>query len=250
MQVVVNKLVTNCELSGNGKLVILLHGWGDNLHGLEPLHKNLTRHFQVLSVDLPGFGSTEAPKEIWNLDNYSHFVADLLEKLELNDLYAAIGHSNGGAVLIRAISLGVIKPERLILLAASGIRSKQPAKRFALQVIAKTGNAATIWMPERYRQALRKSLYGAAGSDLLVMPQLQETFKKTVRQDVQADAATISIPTLLLYASNDQSLPHGSGKRYQELIPNSRLEVISDAGHFLHLDQPDKVSALVEEFLQ
>jgi len=250
MQVVVDNLVTNCELTGTGKLVLLLHGWGDSLQGLQPLQAKLAKHYRVLSVDMPGFGSTEAPKDVWSLDNYSHFIADLLKKLDLPNPYAAIGHSHGGAVVIRAISLGLLAPKRVVLLAASGVRSNQHAKRFAFKVIAKTGNAATLWMPERYRQALRKSLYGAAGSDLLVMPQLQETFKKTVRQDVQADASKISVPTLLIYAADDQTVPKGSGKRYQQLIADSRLEIIHDAGHFVHLDQPDKVTTLIEEFLQ
>jgi pimeloyl-ACP methyl ester carboxylesterase len=250
MQVVVDDLITNCELAGKGKLVLLLHGWGDSLHGLRPLQAALAKHYHVLAVDLPGFGSTEAPKTVWDLDNYSHFVADLLKKLDLSQPYAVIGHSNGGAVAIRAISLRLLEPKRVVLLAASGVRSGQQAKRLAFKVIAKTGNAATLWMPDRYRQALRKSLYGAAGSDLLVMPQLQETFKKTVRQDVQADASNIAAPTLLIYADQDEAVPLSSGRHYQELIANSRLEIVKDAGHFVHLDQPDKVTGLIEKFLQ
>lgn len=250
MQVIVDDLITNCELTGKGKLVLLLHGWGDNLHGLRHLQAALAKHYQVLTVDLPGFGSSEAPKTVWDLDNYAHFTADLLKKLELPETYAVIGHSNGGAITIRAISLHLLDPERVVLLAASGIRTQQHARRFALKVIAKTGSAATVWMPDRYRQALRKSLYGAAGSDLLVMPQLQETFKKTVRQDVQADARLVTMPTLLIYAADDQAVPLVSGQRYKQLIPNSKLEVIEAAGHFVHLDQPQQVSNLIERFLQ
>jgi pimeloyl-ACP methyl ester carboxylesterase len=250
MQVVVDDLITNCELSGKGKLVLLLHGWGDSLHGLHSLQAVLAKHYQVLAVDLPGFGSTEAPKTVWDLDDYAQFIADLLKKLELSEPYGLIGHSNGGAVAIRAISLHLLDPKRVVLLAASGIRAKQHARRLALQVIAKTGNAATLWMPNRYRQALRKSLYGAAGSDLLVMPQLQETFKKTVRQDVQADAKSIAAPTLLIYAADDDAVPLSSGRRYEQLITNSKLEIIHESGHFVHLDQPEKVTSLIEEFLQ
>jgi pimeloyl-ACP methyl ester carboxylesterase len=250
MQVVVDDLIANCELTGKGKLILMLHGWGDSLHGLRPLQAILARHYQVLAMDLPGFGSTEAPKTVWNLDNYATFVADLLKKLELPEPYAVIGHSNGGAVAIRAISLHLLEPKRVVLMAASGVRSRQHAKRLAFKVIAKTGNAATVWMPDRYRQALRKSLYGAAGSDLLVMPQLQETFKKTVRQDVQTDAKRIAAPTLLIYAADDQAVPLSVGKRYEQLISNSQLEVIEDSGHFVHLDQAEKVTHLIKEFLQ
>ncbi len=249
MQVVVDDLLTNCDLSGKGKLILLLHGWGDNLQGLKHLQAALSKKYRVLSIDLPGFGSTEAPKTVWSLDNYGYFIANVLTKLELDQPYAVIGHSNGGAVAIRSISLKILTPDKLVLLAASGIRNSKSAKRVAFQVLAKTGNAATIWMPERYREALRKSLYGAAGSDLLVMPQLEETFKKTVRQDVQEDAKLIDIPTLLIYARNDDEVPLWHGEKYKELIPNSTLETIEESGHFVHLDQHARVLHLIEGFI-
>jgi len=249
MQVVVNDLVTNCELSGTGSRVLLLHGWGDSIRGLHQLQTDLAEHFQVLAIDLPGFGSTEVPKSVWNLDDYGDFIAAVLKKLEFQQPYSVIGHSNGGAVAIRAIALNSLKPEKLVLIAASGIRPPRQAKRLFFAVLAKVGNAATIWMPERYRSALRKSLYKAAGSDMLVAPQLQETFKKTVRQDVQDDARTITVPTLLIFADNDPAVPSNSGQRYNELIKNSELKVIENAGHFIHIDQAEKVNELIEGFL-
>lgn len=228
----------------------MLHGWGDSSKGLSNLQSNLAGEYKVLIVDLPGFGGSQAPQAVWDLDNYAHFLRALLEKLEFKQPYALIGHSNGGALAIRAVSLGLIKPKRLILLAASGIRSDKKVKRLALKIIAKSGDVATIWMPERYRQALRKSLYGVAGSDMLVMPQLKETFKKTVRQDVQTDAAKITLPTLLIYADKDKAVPVDHGHRYQHLIKGSRLEVINDSEHFVHLDQPQRVQELITGFLK
>lgn len=249
MQAVVDSLLTNYQLQGKGKLVLVLHGWGDNLKGLEGLIKQLSQHYRVLALDLPGFGGTQAPDGAWDLDDYARFVHAVLDKLELKQPYAVIGHSNGGALAIRATSLGELQPDKLVLLAASGVRANNAFKRLTLKIIAKTGNLATIWMPERYRQALRKSLYGAAGSDMMVAPVLQETFKKTVRQDVQADAVVIEAPTLLIYAQGDQSVPVADGRQYHDLISHSRLEIIKDAGHFVHLDQPERVQQLIEEFL-
>jgi pimeloyl-ACP methyl ester carboxylesterase len=251
VNVVVDQLLTNYQLSGSGedKLILLLHGWGDAAKGLAALQKELSHKYRVLTPDLPGFGGTQAPAEAWDLDNYAQYLQNLLKKLGLDQPYAVIGHSNGGALAIRSISLGKLQPTKLILLAASGSRAKNSSKRLLLNIIAKAGNLATIWMPARYRQALRKSLYGAAGSDMLVAPQLQNTFKKIVRQDVQADAAALNIPTLLIYAAVDKAVPLTDGQNYQSLIKNSRLEVIQAAGHFLHLDQPAEVNKLIEDFL-
>ena len=249
MQIVVNDLLTNYELNGSGKLILLLHGWGDSSKGLRNIQDELSSKFKVLAPDLPGFGGTQAPKEVWNLDNYADFLESLLAKLELDQPYAVIGHSNGGALAVRALSLGKFKPQKLILLAASGVRTKNTLKRLFIKLLAKTGNIATLWMPERYRQDLRKSLYGFAGSDMLVVPELQETFKKTVRQDVQSDAVSINVPTLLIYATDDKAVPISDGKQYKDLIRGSKLEVVHESGHFVHIDQPQKVISLIKDFL-
>ena len=249
MNVVVDDLLVRYEVKGVGKTVVLLHGWGDSLQGLAQLQTQLAKTYQVISLDLPGFGASQAPAEIWDLDNYTTFLAHFLQKIDCQ-AYAIIGHSNGGALAIKAIGSGALQPAKLILLAASGIRNHQSAKRQALQVIAKTGNAATFWLPSSTRTGLRRKLYGAVGSDLLVVEHLQETFKKTVRQDVRADAARITIPTLLVYADKDAAVPLADGKTYQRLIAGSRLEIISGASHFLHLDEPAKVSLLIAAFIQ
>ncbi len=249
MQVIVDDLLTHYDLHGKGKLVVLLHGWGDSAKGLAGLQKELTVQYRVLSVDLPGFGSTQMPKTAWDLDDYARFVEHLLRKLEFQQPYAVIGHSNGGALAIRAVSLECLQPQRLVLLAASGVRTNNPTRRLIIKIIAKTGNAVTLWLPRRRRQALRKHLYGATGSDMLVVPELEDTFKKTVRQDVQGDAAAIDVPTLLIYAASDDAVPVADGRQYHSLIKGSRLEVVKNAGHFVHLDQPDKTVALIKEFL-
>jgi len=250
MQLVVNNLMAHYTLSGKGKLVLLLHGWGDNAETFSGLSAHLAKNYQVLAPDLPGFGATEAPKQTWNLDDYASFLGQFLKKLKFDQPYAIIGHSNGGALAIRAVSLGAVQPQKLVLLVASGVRTNNKLKRFSLKIIAKTGNIATLWLPERYRRALRKSLYGAAGSDMLVAPHLQDTFKKTVRQDVQGDAAALTTPTLLIYGAADNAVPAADGRQYHDLIKGSRLEIVERASHFVHHDQPEQVTKLIEEFLK
>ncbi|MGH7193731.1 MAG: alpha/beta fold hydrolase, partial [Candidatus Saccharimonadales bacterium] len=95
MNVVVDNLLTDYSLSGKGRLVLLLHGWGDSSKGLAGLQRRLSDGYEVLALDLPGFGGTQAPADVWNLDDYARFVAAALKKLKLGQPYAVIGHSNG-----------------------------------------------------------------------------------------------------------------------------------------------------------
>src|SRR5580692_991804 len=98
MNVVVDGLMTNYQKAGQGKKLVFLHGWGDSSKTFAKLIQQLGPKYEVLSLDLPGFGGTETPGEAWTLDHYADFVADFLAKLGGKDVYGLIGHSFGGAV--------------------------------------------------------------------------------------------------------------------------------------------------------
>jgi pimeloyl-ACP methyl ester carboxylesterase len=250
MQVIVDDLVINYEARGQGKVVLLLHGWGDSWQTFNQLINKLSENYYVVALDLPGFGGSQIPKDIWSLDNYASLVQHFLAKLKLNnDPYAVIGHSNGGALAIRAISLKHLEPSKLVLLAASGVRNTNNKRRAVTRLVAKTGKVTTFFLSRETKQKLRRKLYGTIGSDMLFAPHLQETFKVTVRQDVQVDAAKIDIPVLLIFADNDPAIPLSDAKRYHELMINSKLEVINSKDHFVHHDQSVKVEQLIVEFL-
>jgi len=251
MQVIVDGLLTNYKVSGTGKTVLLLHGWGDNLETYKELTNSLEKKYRVVSIDLPGFGKTQAPREAWDLSNYAYFLKEFFRKTEINKIYSVIGHSNGGALSIHAISVGAFETEKLVLLAASGVRDASGFKMTLFKILAKIGKIVTFWLPDGQKKRLQKRLYGTIGSDMLAVPELRETFKLTVRHDVQNDAKNITVPTVLIYGSNDRATPAETiGKRLHSLIPNSSLHVLSGAEHFVHHDQPANTIKLIEDFLR
>ncbi|GAC1392179.1 MAG: alpha/beta hydrolase [Candidatus Saccharimonadales bacterium] len=250
MQVIVNGLMTHYEESGQGKNIILLHGWGDSLKTFKDLQTTLSASFHVISVDLPGFGQTATPTSVWNLDNYAEFIQFFVEKLKLSPIEVLIGHSNGGALAIVSTAKKYISPRKLVLLAASGIRNSKRNKVNTITVIAKVGKVLTLWLPKTTRKKLQEQLYGTIGSDMLVAPHLKETFKATVKQDIQSEARLITCPTLLIYGVNDKATPPKDGELFASLIPKARLVVINNAAHFVHNDASDKVKATILEFLQ
>lgn len=251
MNVVVDGLLTNYVISGEGKnYALLLHGWGDSRKTFNHIDKFLKDEYKLVSLDLPGFGQTQAPKEVWGLDNYVNFLANFLEKLKIKKVDLIIGHSNGGALAIKAVASNKISPDSLVLLSSAGIRDRQKGKKLAIKAIAKTGKVATFWLPKNYKQNLQKKLYGTVGSDMLVVPELKETFKRTVSEDVQNQARKIKIPTLLIYGSNDKATPLQYGEIYKKLITNSHLEIIKNASHFAHQEYPEKIANMIKGFLK
>ena len=249
MQLVVDGLLTSYSRIGKGKAVLLLHGWGDSQQTFSRLVKDLSAKYEIITVDLPGFGASQSPDKAWQLEDFSNFLNEFVRKAKIGSLYAIVGHSNGGAIAIQALASKQLKSEKLILMASSGIRTGSSLRKIIFQIIAKTGNLATIWMPERYRLALRKSLYNTAGSDYLAVPHMEETFKNIVRRDGQKEASELNLPVLLIYADGDNDVPLSHGKIYDRIIKDSKLVIIPEAGHFVHHDQPEDVYKEIVGFL-
>jgi pimeloyl-ACP methyl ester carboxylesterase len=249
MQVVVDSLLTAYEVQGKGKAVLLLHGWGDRAAGLTALHIALAKQYKVIALDLPGFGGTESPKNVWGLDEYAQFVAHFVEKINQRKLTAIIGHSNGGAIAVRGLARGWLTTDKLVLLASAGVRGVYKGRIKALRYLAKAGKVLTMPLPKHVKQKLRKQVYKTAGSDMLVAEHLQETFKKVVTDDIRSDATSLTVPALLLYGDQDDATPLWFGEALHEAISGSTLEILEGAGHFVHLEQPGRIVRLIEEFL-
>ncbi|MGD0284264.1 MAG: alpha/beta hydrolase [Candidatus Saccharimonadales bacterium] len=248
MQMVVEKLLTHFERIGSGKSIVLLHGWGDQAVSFVSLSSKLAKHYDVIIPDLPGFGGTEMPTEAWDLTNYATFISQFLQKLGVINVYAYIGHSNGGAIAIKGLSDGCLSANKLILLSSSGIRDDN--KRISIvKTVTKTGKLLTSPLPNSMQMKLRQKLYRTVGSDMLVAEHMSSTFKKIITDDVQADAKQLDLPTLILYGSNDKITPKVYGQRFHDLIKNSSLKIIPSASHFIHHDQLETILKLIEDFL-
>ncbi|MBL8121919.1 alpha/beta hydrolase [Candidatus Saccharibacteria bacterium] len=246
MQSIVSNIATHYTRSGKGRVIVLLHGWGDGSQSWQSFANKLASDYDVIVPDLPGFGGTEAPKEAWNVMRYAEFVRDLIHKIGVQP-YAIIGHSNGGAIAVKGVGQGMFQAEKLILLASAGVRN--PRANPGLQVIAKVGKVVAAPLPSKVRNKLRRKLYQKAGSDLLVAEHMQDTFKKIVRDDVRADAAYISTPTLLVYGDADTETPIEIAHELHSAIEGSRLLILPGVGHHVHSEAEDVALKTVREFL-
>jgi pimeloyl-ACP methyl ester carboxylesterase len=249
MQVIVDGLMTNYLETGTGKTILALHGWGSDSSTFAELMKEFGESYLFIAVDLPGFGASQKPTAAWGLDDYAKFVQAFLRKLD-SEPFAILAHSNGAAIAVKAVASGVLKPEKLILMGAAGIRPKQTSRKLVLKAIAKTGKAATIVLPPTVRKKIRERFYDKIGSDYRRIEGMEATFNKTVNEDVLPLAAQVDIPTLLLYGEADTSTPPLYGELYKEAMPNATLEVIGGAGHYVHIDAKDKTEKAIGEFLK
>lgn len=245
MQVVVDGLLTNYIESGKGRPVLLLHGWGDSSATFQKLTNELDNKFRVLALDLPGFGGSQKPDKGWELNDYTNFLELWLKKIEAGKMHGVIGHSNGGAVAIHALATGKLQANRLVLLSSAGIRIPRKAIKF----VAEVGKILTSRLPGSIKSKIRKRFYVSIDSEALMLPQMEETFRKVVSHDVLDEAAKVTIPTLIIYGDNDTDTPPSYGHKFHAAIKNSQLRIVKSAGHFVHHDQIEEVNQTISEFL-
>ncbi len=249
MNVVVDGLMTNYQKAGSGDAIVLLHGWGDSGSTFKELAKDLQGEYQLLVLDLPGFGGTQVPPASWDLNDYADFIDHWLNKTNTTKVAAFIGHSYGGSILIKGIGDGKLKSEKLVLIASAGVRNKQKIKKTALKALAKAGKIPLALLPASQQQRIRRKLYTSVGSDAMLAPHMQQTFRRIISQDVQGAAAKIDQPTLLIYGRDDKSTPPSDGRLLHQTIAGSKLEML-DGSHFIHQEAPQKVASLIKDFLK
>ncbi|HET8669112.1 MAG TPA: alpha/beta hydrolase, partial [Candidatus Saccharimonadales bacterium] len=249
MQVVVDSILTHYVRGGEGNVVVIVHGWADSSAGLHNLGAALSHHYDVIALDLPGFGKTDTPGNAWGLNEYAAFVGNFLKKIGVRQVWAFIGHSNGGAIVMRGVAQGRLEADRVVLLASAGIRNVYKGRTRALRLMAKTGKVFTAPLSASIKKKIRRKVYKTVGSDMLVAEHMQETFKRIISDDVRQDAAQLTQPVLLLYGEDDESTPIWYGEQFHELMANSTLEILPGAGHFVHLDRRKDVEDAILRFL-
>jgi pimeloyl-ACP methyl ester carboxylesterase len=249
MKIIVQNLATEYLDEGTGKIVLFLHGWQDNLHTFDYLVYLLSPTLRIIRLDLPGFGKSEVPKETWDLDHYVGFVKDFIQKLNIQ-VDTLVGHSFGGRIAIKGEATKNLQAQKIILICSAGIAKNRTFRNSLLKILAKIGGLITCIPPLIFwREELRKRVYSFIGSDYLNTGKLKETFLKIISEDLSASAKKITTPTLLIWGESDTETPLSDGKQLSRLIHNSKLEVISGAGHFVHKEKSQEVAKLVQEFL-
>ncbi|MEK7132609.1 MAG: alpha/beta hydrolase [Patescibacteria group bacterium] len=247
MKVIVNGLAIEYESQGEGRVILMLHGWGNTMHYFDALCSEI-KGFQIVRLDLPGFGGSETPQKPWTVEVYARFVARFCEKLHIEPALI-IGHSFGGRITAKGVSQKILNPQKIVLIASAGVAHRRTARNIGYTIIAKVGKLLLAPFPKGAYNRFRYALYRSTGSDYLTVGSMSETFLHMIREDLSNAAAAIKTPTLLIWGEDDAVTPVTEGKKLNALIPNSRLYVVPSAGHFVHKEKPKEVAELIRGFI-
>ena len=252
MQVKINELNINYEVLGEGKPVILLHGWLANLETMRPIADNLCQNFKVYLVDIVGFGKSDSPEHPLKTDDFGDFLKQFMDALDIKNPIL-IGHSNGGRTIINAVGRGIIKANKIILIDSAGIKPKRNLIYYAKIYFYKFGKFLLNLLPNiKPVKSLKENLRNKVGSaDYRASSNvLKETLKNIVNEDLTELLPKICVPTLIFWGTLDTATPISDGRKMKKLIPNSGLIEYTGSSHFSYLENLNNFNAVVNEFLK
>ncbi len=238
------------KVSGAGRAVILLHGWGCNLATMASVEAILSPSFTVYTLDFPGFGGSEVPTSVWGVEDYTRMLEAFVAALQIENPIL-LGHSFGGRVSILYGSRNAV--HKIILVDAAGARPRRPLSYY-WKVYSYKLYKRMLYLfmgKERAEQKLESRRRTAGSADYNALSgMMRRIFVKVVNEYLEPVMPQVTCPVKLIWGAKDTATPLREARVMQRLIPNATLDVIEDAGHYSFIDNPFRFRALLTAFLK
>ena len=232
---------------GQGKAMVLLHGWGTDGTLFAPLMNLLARKYRVLAPDFPGFGQSPEPSFPWRVDDYANLVLGFLKALGIEEC-ALLGHSFGGRVILKLCSRKLECPQltKIILVGAAGIKpaaSEKASARVKQYQLAKKVLKPFPGLMEKARNHYGSEDYRAAS------PMMRQVLVNTVNEDLSDLLPLVTQETLLIWGRNDDQTPLTDGQRMEREMPNAGLVIFENAGHYAFIERQEQFLRVMGSFM-
>jgi len=237
---------------GQGKPLLMLCS-EDMLELKAPLLEKLAQQYEVFVPSPPGFGRSERPDWVSSPDDIAYIYLDLVERLGLKQV-VVLGCSLGGWIAAEMATKDDSFMSKLILVSPYGVKFGAPTDR----------DIADIWVLPPDEVLRRKWFDPAKGTRdfksmpedaLAVIARNNESFARFCWEPymhnpkLQHRLHRVDVPTLLVTGAHDGITSPEYGSKYAKLIAGAEVAVISEAGHYPHLEQPTKFLERLRAFL-
>jgi pimeloyl-ACP methyl ester carboxylesterase len=258
--------------AGQGPVIVLIHGIAGSFHTWEHVLPSLARNHTVIAPDLLGHGESAKPRGDYSLGAYASGIRDLLLYLG-HDKATIVGHSLGGGIAMQLAYQYPQMCERLVLVASGGLGKEVTPLLRAISAPGTEYLLPLVLAPQLRgvaskvggllgRLGLRggpvlEEIWSAYGR--LTDAKAQRAFVHTIRAVIDPAGQRVSardrlylareVPTLIVWGDKDGVLPVAHAHIAHDLIPGSRLEIVRGTGHFLPLERPAALLAVLEDFI-
>ncbi len=260
--------------AGSGPALLLLHGIGNNCQTWNGVIDRLAESHTVIAPDLLGHGDSDKPRGDYSIAAYANGMRDLLSVLDIEQA-TVVGHSLGGGIALQFAYQFPERCERLALVGSGGLGPELSAGLRAatlpgaeLVLTALTGVSGPLRLGFQAMERLgrltglgRLRDLAEAGDALLALKDVEarRAFLRTLRgvADARGQAVTAldrlylanAIPMLVIWGSRDPIVPAQHAETVHTLVPTARVEVFTRAGHWPHLDDPDRFTDVLLDFV-
>jgi len=261
MKALVNNSSIAYDDQGSGLPVILIHGfplcrkmWRDQSEAL------LSAGYRVITPDLKGFGESETADDPCSMDLFADDVVALMDHLKID--HAVIGGmSMGGYVLLSLLERypNRVKAAIFIVTRSESDDAAGREKRTTLASHAEDG------CPEKVVRFFGDILFSdrtrLQRPELLsnVYDWMLETAPETLsacllammnRKNYTTLLRRFTVPSLVLGAEMDRTIPPYHSIMMDKQLPNSELHIIPGAGHMVNMEAPDQLNSHLLDFLK
>jgi pimeloyl-ACP methyl ester carboxylesterase len=258
--------------AGSGPAVVLVHGITSTSATWERVMPYLATRFSVIAPDLLGHGQSAKPRGDYSLGAYASGVRDLMVSLG-QESATFVGHSLGGGVVMQLAYQFPERCERLVLVDSGGLgrevnlllrAATLPLSEIVLPLLASTrlldaGRTVGRAFGRIGLQAGTDIAELARGHASLADPEARAAFVHTLRTIVEPGGQRVNardrlylaenIPFMLVWGDEDPIIPVEHALAAHELVRSSRLEIFEGAGHFSHMDDPQRFLDVLLDFI-
>ena len=253
-------------------MVLFIHGILGSQQQWAHLVDVMDDDHRMILPDLFGHGESAKPFGDYSLSAHAAAMRDLLDHLGIERV-TLVGHSLGGGIAMQFFYLFPERVDRLVLVSSGGMGRevnlllRSATLPGAAQVLAVLASAPVLSPVEALGRAAWKVGW-RPGADLgavwegfrsLGDRESRRAFLATTRAVIDFGGQTISahdhldgalpIPTLIVWGSKDRMIPVSHAITVERALPDCRVEVFEGAGHFPHLEDPDRFARVVREFI-
>lgn len=259
-------LALHVEETGNGPVLLMLHGLASSTYTWRRLVERLAPHYRIIAIDLKGHGRSDKPfDQAYSPAEHAAVVRAFLVKRGLTRV-SLVGHSLGGFVglLLAMDPRTSSRIQRLVLMATPAYR--QPlSPAVALMQHPVLPYLTTLLIPPELPAALAlffenagvvRSADVTSYADPLTEPGGAHALISTSRQLVPPDTdeilrhyAGIRQPALLLHCRDDEVVPSSTSWRLARALPRARLHMLDGCHHIPAEQATDDVARLMLRFL-
>ncbi|PWB68346.1 MAG: alpha/beta hydrolase [Holophagae bacterium] len=259
MRVTMNGYSLAVEDGGQGTPVLLLHGFPISSAAFSPIRAFIEEVGRLVTVDLRGFGASDAPPGPYDMDSLADDVVRIADHLGL-ERFVLGGHSMGGYVAFRVAANHRHRLSGLILIdtrAAADTAEGVERRRAAVATIAGGGRDAFLgaFLPllvspatqDRQPEVMELLRAIAAGIPNHVLTGCLEGMM--TRPDSRGLLAGLDLPALVVHGADDAVMPLDEARALALALPRGQLVEVPDAGHTPTLEQPQLVGEAIARLL-